>query len=230
MLLSVAYWWYEPFPYPPSQTPFIKLFTIFACPIPFGHTVSSCSVSCSSLASRLHAKCAAMNFRGNLIPFLRAPTFAGCNYLLPSWLRPLSCWLTWHRHAHTHVYIYHIPVPPRSLAWATISSPALGTCRHCPLAQLFHLLQALPHFLPICQVLFPTLPLLVVCLQCLSGLAGPHFCYIEVPPVLSPLDTFIPLCGDAISVAWQPPVNAQPWHNCSVFVVSLSSPCLALLV
>lgn len=85
---------------------------------------------------------------------------------------------------HTHVYINHIPVPPRSLACATISSSALGTCRHCPLAQLFHLLQALPHFLPICQVLFPTLPLLVVYLQCLSGLAGPHFCYIEVPPVI----------------------------------------------
>lgn len=102
-------WWYEPSPYPPSQTPFPNPITIFACPIPFGHT-ARCSVSCSSHASRLRTKSAATNFRGNLIPFLRAPTFAGCNYLLPSSLRPPSCRLTWRRHAHMHARI-HIAHP-----------------------------------------------------------------------------------------------------------------------
>lgn len=216
MLLSVAYWCYEPFPYPPSQTPFLKPFTIFACPILFGHTVvvSSFSVPCSSLASRLRAKSAATHFRGNLIPFLWAPTLAGYNYLLPSSLRPLSCRLTWRRHAHTYVYIYHVPVSPRSSTCATISSPTLDTCCHCPLAQLFQLLQALPHFPPVCQVLFPVLPLpiklvrkgslLCVCTIFLGWL-GLTFAILKYPHWLPPRDIFIPLCGDAIFVACPAP-------------------------
>lgn len=88
-----AYWWYEPSPYPPSQTPFLNPSTIFACPIPFGHVVSSSSVSasCSSHASGLRAPSSATNFRGNLILSPWAQTFAGCNYLSLSSLRPPSC-------------------------------------------------------------------------------------------------------------------------------------------
>lgn len=68
--VCVAYLWYEPSPYSPSQTLFLNLHTVFVCPIPFGHVLrssSSVSASCSSHASRLCAQSSATNFQGNLI-------------------------------------------------------------------------------------------------------------------------------------------------------------------
>lgn len=132
--LWVAYWWYEPSPSPPSQTPFLNPSMFFASPIPFGHTVSSSSVSasCSSHASRLRAQSLATNFWGNLTQSLRAQTFAGCNYLLLSSLRP-SCWLTWCRHACTHAYIYSIPIPPGLFSLCNHQITCAGSLLSLPL-------------------------------------------------------------------------------------------------
>lgn len=169
----------------------------FAYPIPFRHVVSSSSVfaSCSSRASGLRAQSQATNFRRNLIQSLRAQTFAGCNYLLPSSLRPPSCWLTWRRHACTHTYIYSIPISRRSLACATTGSLALDLCCHCFFARLIQLFRALPNFLPICWARYcPHITLTHhagkeglahACMQCLSGLAGLYFCHIEVALVVT---------------------------------------------
>lgn len=238
MLLSVAYWWYEPFPYPSLPNALSWSHHNFCLPIPFRHKVSGCSVSCSSLASRLCAKPAAANFRGNLIPFLRVPTFAGYNYLLPSSLGPLCCWLPWRRHTGTHVYKYQSPASLAS-ACAAIVSPALDACWHCPLAQLFQLLRALPHFPPVCQVLFPVLPLPIkrvrkgsfvcVCIVFLGWL-GLAFAILKCPQWLSPLDTFVPWCGDAISVACPAPCQCPALTQLLWFAVPLGSPCLDLLV
>lgn len=146
------------------------------------------SVSCSSLASRLHAKSAATNFRGNLIPFLRAPTFAAYNYFLPSSLRPLSC-LSADAGTHTRV---HKPRPcsPQVFSLCNHQLTCTGYVLSLPLGTTLSAAPSSTSFSSYCQVLFPPLPLpiklvkkgLLVCLQCLSGLAGPYFCCIEIPP------------------------------------------------
>lgn len=98
----------------PSQTPSLNPCTAFASPIPFGHAGSS-----SSLVHPLRPGCvyksSAANFRGNLLPSLRAPTFAGCNYLSLSSPRPPSFWFTSLRHTSEHVHLYSIPVSPAPL-------------------------------------------------------------------------------------------------------------------
>ncbi|EOA93638.1 hypothetical protein Anapl_09745 [Anas platyrhynchos] len=85
----------------PSQTPSFNPCTAFASPIPFGHAGSS-----SSLVHPLRPGCvyksSAANFRGNLLPSLRAQTFAGCNYLSLSSPRPPSFWFTSRRHTSEH--------------------------------------------------------------------------------------------------------------------------------
>lgn len=60
------------------------------------------------------------------------------------------------------------------------------------------------------------------CLQCLSGLARPYFCHLEIPLVVAFSECLHNLCVEISFLQHlPPPVNTQPCNNCSVFVVPL---------
>lgn len=134
---------------------------------------------------------------------------------------------------HTCVHIQHPYFPqvfsPRnrritcagSLLSLPLGTPPSAACRLC----LIFLPSAEPGIIP-----HVTLPhqageegLARECLWCRSGLARPYFCHIEIPAAVSSFEYLHNLCmGMPFLQHLQPPVNAQPCNNCSVFVVPLA--------
>lgn len=206
--------------------PFLKSLYTFAVPS-HGHTGHRFLPLLHPMHPAYACNSSAVNFRGNLLLSLRAQTFAGCNYLLLSSLRPLSCWFTSCRHTCTQVHLYSIPtflgLVRLGSCWVIfpVSSVTVHPFLSCLGLCLILLLSAEPG-IPLVSP-FPRLAYEEgFGTKCLSGLARPYFRCIEIPVVVVSLECCPSLCGEIpLLQCLLSPCNTHLHNNCLVFALAL---------
>lgn len=137
-------------------------------------------------------------------------------------LRPLSCWFTSCRHTCTHIHLHSTPTSLGlvSLGSCWIILPGSSVTVHpllsCSVLYLIFLLSAEPG-IPLSYP-FPIWPTGRACvhMKCLSGLARPYFCYIEIPLMVVSLEC----CPRSLQCILSA-CNIHLHSNCFAFVVLL---------